>query len=193
MQLRRLSSLLFVGALALAGCGPKTAHIDIGRMPEGGTFHGVWASPQYGRMHLCMSNNTVVGEYTQDERLGMIQGRVTGDVLRFEWSEERELVVGRPTTTHGHGYFRLVVGEDGNQYLRGEWGLDDDEIGGGEWNAVKLGRERPTECYAHVRQRGGQQPTSGGADDDIRFSDEAEPTTDSTSTDTTAPAPATGN
>ncbi len=37
-------------------------------------------------------------------------------------------------------------GEDGDQYLKGEWGMDDEVAGGGPWNAVKLRRGEPDRC-----------------------------------------------
>ena len=135
---------------ACGGGGPRG--ISTGTMPEGGTFHGVWHSLQYGEMHFCQSGSRVIGEYTKDERTGSVQGEVRGDVLFFEWSEDRELVTGRPTSTTGHGYFRLLHKEDGRWYLDGEWGLGDDYSGGGQWLAVKLERQQPDQCYAHVRR-----------------------------------------
>lgn len=179
------SRVSFVALLAFAAaCGPATANITIGPMPEGGTFHGVWQSQQYGRMHLCQSQDVVVGEYFKDERHGRLQGRVRGDTLRFEWTDERELVVGRPNITNGHGYFQFrtsyevpsdVEGEAPHTVelwnLQGEWGFDDDEVGGGTWHALLMPRERPTDCYASARTPPGQRG-SGGDEDDIRFSDE---------------------
>ncbi len=145
-------ALASIVALGLAACGGGPRGVHTGTMPEGGTFHGVWHSPQYGEMHFCQSGTRVIGEYTKDEREGSVQGDVRGDVLFFEWSEDRELVIGRPTTTTGHGYFRLRKEEDGRFYLDGAWGLDDDYEGGGQWRAVKLERQQPDRCYAHVRQ-----------------------------------------
>lgn len=169
-------------ALVIAACGPATANITVGAMPEGGTFHGVWQSQQYGRMHLCQSQDVVVGEYAKDERHGRLQGRVRGDTLRFEWTDTRELVVGRPNVTSGHGYFQFrtsyeVPGDaEGETHtvnlwnLQGEWGIGDDEVGGGPWVALLMPRERPTDCYNSAREGG---RTSGGEDpNDIRFSDE---------------------
>jgi hypothetical protein len=138
--------------LALGACGGGQHGITTGAMPEGGTFHGVWHSPQYGEMHFCQSGDRVIGEYTKDERNGQVQGSVDGDVLFFDWTEDRELVTGRPSTTTGHGYFRLRFEEDGRYYLDGEWGLHDEYRGGGLWRAVKLERRQPDECYASVRQ-----------------------------------------
>ena len=96
-----------------------------GTLPKGATFYGVWESPQYGNMHLCQSGNQVVGDYVEDRR---------------------ELVAGKPQVRRGRGYFRIQIGEDGDQYIQGEWGMGDDLSGGGPWNAVKLRRGEPDRC-----------------------------------------------
>ena len=58
------------------------------------------------------------------------------------------MVVGRPQISRGRGYFRIQIGQDGDQYILGEWGHDDQETGGGPWNAAKLRRRRPTRCLS---------------------------------------------
>ncbi len=141
----------------LIACGGGSANISVGEMPQGGSYHGVWQSPQYGNMHLCVSGSHVVGDYQKDERRGTIQGTIQGDVLRFQWEEKREMVVGRPTITRGRGWFRLKIGQDEDQYFEGEWGHDDAETGGGPWNGVKMRRGTPDRCMG-----GG----SGGGEDD---------------------------
>jgi hypothetical protein len=146
-------------ALVLA-CGGGSSSIRAGNMPEGGSFHGIWQSPQYGNMHLCESGAQVVGDYEKDERRGRIQGTIQGDLLRFQWEERREMVVGRPTTTRGRGYFRIAKGQDNDWYFQGEWGHDADETGGGPWNGVRMRRGNPTRCAAS--DGGG---TSGGSND----------------------------
>jgi hypothetical protein len=124
----------FVGGCASTAIPP----IQIKSMPEGGTFTGVWHSPQYGEMHIRQSGSSAIGRYTKDERNGRIQGNVEGDVMRFEWSEKRELIAGRAVQTKGHGYFRMVRDEvEKNWKIVGEWGNDAAERGGGPWNAVK--------------------------------------------------------
>ncbi len=137
-----------LGLLVLAACGGGSARIHIGTMPEGASFEGVWQSPQYGNMHLCQTGSQVVGDFEKDERRGRIQGTIQGDVLRFQWEERREMVVGRPQISRGRGYFRIQIGQDGDQYILGEWGHDDQETGGGPWNAAKLRRRRPTRCLS---------------------------------------------
>jgi hypothetical protein len=148
-----LAIVLGVASLALAGCGGSGVSVEEGPMPEGGSYTGVWHSPQYGEMHMVQTGQQVVGEYTKDERQGRIQGTVRGNVMRFEWSEQRELVAGNPITTRGRGYFRYAIGEDGDHYIRGEWGHDDEMTGGGPWNAVRDRRAEP--------RLSGQDQTSG--------------------------------
>lgn len=166
-------------ALAVFGCGkdgppPITAR----SMPEGGTFTGVWHSPQYGEMHLRQNGAAVIGRYSKDERSGRIQGSVQGDLMRFEWKEKKELISGRAVTTKGHGYFRVMHDEAENTWkLLGEWGNDAAERGGGPWNAVKSPKAKVMLDSRGNATDGGDEdeestPSSGGedADDDNDFS-----------------------
>ena len=169
----RAVSLLLPLALAqvllvVQGCGGAgRANVSPGPMPDGETYTGVWHSPQYGEMQLVQTGNAVVGEYVHDERRGRIQGTATGDLLRFEWSESRELVAGRPTTTRGRGYFRFEVGDDNDRYLVGEWGHDANETGGGPWRAVRDRRRRPSLSggTAGSSSSGGEEGDSGESGD----------------------------
>jgi hypothetical protein len=126
-------------AVAAFGCpkdGPPP--VTAKAMPSGGTFTGVWHSPQYGEMHMRQNGSAVIGRYSKDERSGRIQGSVQGDLMRFEWKEKKEIISGRSVTTKGHGYFRIVHDDvENNWKLLGEWGHDADERGGGPWNAIK--------------------------------------------------------
>ena len=134
-----------VSLLMLVGCGGASGRADVtpGSMPQGGSFTGVFHSPQYGEMHMMQQGSAVVGRYTKDERRGRIQGTVQGDIMRFEWTERREMVMGRGQMTRGRGFFRYSIGEDGKHNLLGEWGLDDNEVGGGVWNAYRMNNRRP--------------------------------------------------
>jgi len=143
MKAKQIALTLLLGVIL--GCGgsqkPKA-----GPLPEGATFYGVWQSPQYGNMHMCQSGKQVIGDYVKHERAGRIQGDLDGDLLIFQWEDRRELVSGKPQVRRGRGYFRIEIGEDGDQYVKGEWGMDDDLSGGGPWNAVKLRRGQPDRC-----------------------------------------------
>ena len=162
------SGILGIGLWGLAaglalGCGGGggRANLDPGPMPQGGDFTGVYFSPQYGTMQIVQTGSAVIGEYEKDERLGRIQGTVQGDVLRFQWEEQRQMVAGRTQSTRGRGYFRYSVGSDGDHYIIGEWGIDDDEIGGGPWRGVKARNRRP---QLSGETQGGDEG-SGDADD----------------------------
>ncbi|MGB8225100.1 MAG: hypothetical protein WCF10_21115 [Polyangiales bacterium] len=143
MKAKQIALALLLGVIL--GCGgsqkPKA-----GPLPEGATFYGVWESPQYGNMHLCQSGKQVIGDYVKHERAGRIQGDVEGDLLIFQWEDRRELVVGKAQIQRGRGYFRIEIGEDGDQYIKGEWGMEDKLSGGGPWNAVKLRKGQPDRC-----------------------------------------------
>ena len=142
----RLSMLALCCAMFVLGCGggPRKASVTPGSMPPGGSFTGVWFSPQYGEMHIQQNGATAIGRYEKEERRGRIQGRVTGDVMRFEWTERREIIQGRPMETKGHGYFRIAKDDAEDTWkIVGEWGHDANETGGGPWNAVKSKRLRP--------------------------------------------------
>ena len=176
-----LAVLALAGAIATmgvgaSGCGGSMAATGpTGPMPTEGSYTGVWHSPQYGDMQFVQTGSQVIGCYVRNERRGRVQGTVQGNLMRFEWSEQREMVVGRPTTTRGHAYFHYAVGDDGDHYIRGEWGADAAERGGGPWNAVRDRRRaiRPDpECSdgdSGAQQRGdsfeGGGTSQGGGGD----------------------------
>ena len=151
-------------ALALAGaCGGGSSAIVPGNMPDEGTFTGVYHSTEYGEMHMVQDGSTVHGRYELDERRGTIQGEVEGDVLHFEWVENKAMVSNRPQETRGHGYFRYVIdASNGEHLLKGRWGLGDDDTNGGEWNAYKMKNREPDLGSS----------SSGGDDSDMSDSDE---------------------
>ena len=140
-----LRSLGFCMMLASAiACGGGGQSITPGKMPENGTYTGVFYSTQYGEMHMVQDGSTVHGRYELDERSGTIQGEVDGDVLNFEWVENKAMVSNRPTETRGHGYFRYMIDKsNGDHVLKGRWGLGDDNYNGGEWNAYKMKNREP--------------------------------------------------
>jgi hypothetical protein len=167
LQMRR--QVRFGVALALlwtaAGCGASTPEIKAGNMPEGGNFTGVYFSPQYGEMNLIQNGNAVVGEYKHEMRSGKIQGEVEGDLLRFGWSENKAMVSNRPQEAKGRGYFRYVVDpSNGDHVLKGEWGLGDQEVGGGPWNGYKAKNKEPRLSTE----------SSGGESDDAEQGEDAE-------------------
>lgn len=142
--MRRQIGVAVVLALVWTGCGSSVPEIKAGNMPEGGNYTGVYFSQQYGEMNLIQNGANVVGEYSSEMRSGKIQGEVQGDLLRFEWIEAKAMVSNRAQSTKGKGYFRyLVDSSNGQHVLKGEWGLGDQEMGGGPWNAYKQKGKEP--------------------------------------------------
>ena len=161
-----LSALLLMLAPGCGGDGVRHANVSAAAMPDGQSFTGVWHSPQYGEMQVVQTGSHIVGEYTRDERSGRIQGTAQGNLFRFEWEEHRELISGRPTTTRGHGYFQFQIGGDGDAYIVGEWGHDDNETGGGPWRAARDRRRRPR-LSTDTGGSGGDSTTTGDGLEDL--------------------------
>jgi hypothetical protein len=160
-------------ALGIAACGSKTPEIVAGKMPEGGNFHGVYFSPQYGEMNMVQNGNAVIGEYKQEMRTGKIQGEATGDLMKFEWVEKKALVSNRAQESRGHGYFRYVVDPaNGDHILKGEWGLGDAQLGGGPWNAYKAKNKEPK--LSQETTGGGESESDSGDSDKSDSSDDSD-------------------
>lgn len=138
----RKTTLALVLLCAACGGAHNRANVSPGPMPAGGTFTGVWYSPQYGTMNMVQTGSQVICEYEKDERHGRIEGTADGNLMRFQWTERRELVSGVPQTNRGRGYFQLRQDNEGYKIL-GEWGIDDNETGGGPWNAVRARNRTP--------------------------------------------------
>ena len=158
----RSMSLLALLCLLLVSCGGSKNTLVIKPMPTGGSFTGVWFSPQYGEMHVLQHGSSATGRFTKDERVGRIQGGIEGDIMRFEWTEQRELIVGRPVQTRGHGYFRLIKDDAEDTWkLIGEWGNDAEERGGGPWTAVRSKTRKP-----NLGGAGGDPSAAGGEEEE---------------------------
>ncbi|MBN1652169.1 MAG: hypothetical protein JXA30_00155 [Deltaproteobacteria bacterium] len=158
----KLAIYLFVMTVSF-GCGGDKNEISAGTMPQGGAYTGVYHSPQYGEMHLMQTGDSVVGEYKKDERSGRINGSVEGDLMRFEWVEEKAMISNRPTETRGRGYFRYLIDPStGDHVLKGEWGIEDEETGGGPWNAWKSKHSQPKLSSDSGESSGGETAPDEG-------------------------------
>jgi hypothetical protein len=75
---------------------------------------------------------------TDGSAWGELNGPVQGNVLHFEWTEHKIGLVGPSSTSKGKGYFvyKRPPGENVDDTLEGEWGLDTDEAGN-KWDCVK--------------------------------------------------------
>ncbi|MBA3726498.1 MAG: hypothetical protein H0W86_08600 [Armatimonadetes bacterium] len=90
-----------------------------------GTFSGTW-NTTYGQMMLTLTGQRVAGTYTSGD--GVIEGTVTGDIMRFRWLE-------RGSGRGGPGAFTLS--EDGNSFT-GRWGYDDVDQEPGPWTGTRV-------------------------------------------------------
>ena len=153
MTMRSLRSIfaavcLSTAALAVAGCGgsegPKVANVKPGPMPEGQQWNGVYYHQVYGFLHLQQEGETIVGRWkrTDQSYWGEMSGTVTGNVVHYTWKEHKIGMVGAASTTHGKGYFVYTVNKDGIGFLKGEYGLNDDDSGS-EWSCLKQDRQQP--------------------------------------------------
>jgi len=173
---RRASAVLVVlAALGAWSCGSSAPAIVAGPMPEGGSFHGVYFSPQYGEMNLVQNGSAVVGEYKQEMRSGRIQGEAKGDLLKFEWTEKKSLVSNRAQESRGHGYFRYLIDKaNGDHVIKGEWGLGDSETGS-PWNAFKSKGKEPK---LSTQSSGGESSDSSEESEGSESSDKEESSDD---------------
>ncbi len=167
-----LALALPVGALLApnAGCGGSGSGVPKPMpMPPGARFEGVWYSPTFGELHIVENGPSVAGVYAKDERRGEVEGQAVGNLLRYRWTEKRELVEGRPVVLKGRGYFQFTVGGDGRDYLLGEWGDDRAETGGGIWRAYRL-KDRKPDLRAFSREYDSHE-YGDAVDSDVSFSE----------------------
>jgi hypothetical protein len=142
---------LSVSLLALAsGCGgsstaPKVANAKPGDMPVGGEWTGVYYSQLQGYLHIMNEGNSAQGRWriTAGEKFGELAGEITGDILRYEWTERTIGMVGPTASRTGRGYFRYTIPKEGEAHeIAGERGTGQDETGD-PWKAVKQMNQVP--------------------------------------------------
>jgi hypothetical protein len=146
---------LFTGFVLLTSAGvpackndrePSTAHISPGKMPEGGNWNGVYFNPVFGNLHLVQTGNSIAGRWkrTDGSAWGEMNGPVQGNLYRFDWTEHKVGLVGPSSTSKGKGYFLYMrpPGDNIDDELKGEWGLNTDETGNA-WDGVKQRHVEP--------------------------------------------------
>ncbi len=147
-----VTALALAAPLSIVACGtppqkPKVAAVTPSEMPAGASWDGVYFNPIWGYLHLRSDGTTFKGKWQRSDKsaFGFMSGTLNGDVARFEFAETKEGMVGPSATTKGKGYFRYVrpKGDNLDDRLKGEWGFDDAEIGGGEWDCVKQRNQKP--------------------------------------------------
>ena len=88
---------LAAGGLGCDGTpAPKVAAVKAGDMPEGGDWSGVYYDQTNGYLHAVKEGDTVSAKWrtTAGDAWGELSGKVTGDLLKFEWKEHRIGMVG---------------------------------------------------------------------------------------------------
>ena len=139
---------LVVGIAPLSACGgPKVVHsaVKAGDMPSGADWTGVYYSQIYGYLHLIKEGDTINGRWrnTAGDTWGELSGKVTGNLLRYEWTNHKIGLVGPSATSHGKGYFLYTRPHEGEaDELHGEWGLEESDAGNA-WSAVKQKDMKP--------------------------------------------------
>lgn len=149
--------LLFAGVVAVSslgviGCGPttpkaKTANVVVGSMPSGESFKGVWYNPVWGELHLVQSGEGATGRWksAQNGVWGKLTGTINGDVIKFEYEEHKTGAIGPGSVRKGKGYFKFIAPTEENRQpsMKGEWGVGENEVGGGEWDCQRLKDREP--------------------------------------------------
>jgi hypothetical protein len=179
MKENAMRGIVMVGlglCLFALGCGGGAAPgVKSGPMPDGGSWSGVYFSPQYGEMHLVQNGSAVHGRYKKDERTGDIQGEAEGNVLEFEWVEYKAMVSNRPQETRGHGYFQYLVDPgSGDHLIKGRWGIGEDSANGGEWNAYRARNKEPDPDSLREGATSGGEGSDGEGGDELDEPSESE-------------------
>jgi len=142
---------LGAGSAFAVGCGGShkdDAHAvpKAGDMPEGGDWTGVFYSPTYGDLHLLKEGETISGAWrtAAGDKWGEMHGEANGDLFKYEWKETTIGMVGPSATKTGHGYFKYTrpPGDNVNDEIKGEWGLNG-QTTGLPWSAVKQRNRNP--------------------------------------------------
>ena len=180
--LRATVAIAALGAMPLAtvACGEgttaKVASVSPGDMPSGAKWDGVYYSELYGYLHLVQSGTSMKGKWerTHKDKWGELKGTVTGDVLKFEWSEYTKGLVGPNAKRSGKGYlkYKRPPGDNVDDQLAGEIGFGEDEVGE-PWEAIKQ-RNIPPDL-ASIGGTGAMDVGGGDWDSDNKEKGKAEP------------------
>ncbi len=150
--------LTFASAATFSACGgppppSKVARVAVGEMPAGGKWSGVYFNPVYGYLHITESGSGLVGRWKTADgtRWGEMSGPAEGNVVHFEWTEHKMGMVGPTSITKGKGYFvyKRPEGDNVDDKLEGEWGLEDSEVGQ-SWECVKQRNQKPDLKSVHA-------------------------------------------
>ncbi len=142
--------LVASASFAVTACGdsnnPKTAHIKPGEMPEGEQWTGVYYHPVFGELHMQEEGTNIVGAWRRGDQSawGELSGTFQGNVFHYRWKEHKTGGMGltKAGTITGRGYFVYKLDDEKRPVLKGEYGLNDEEVGS-DWSCVKQTRRTP--------------------------------------------------
>src|SRR5512142_2360042 len=118
--------LAFASSACQNGGSAKVASVSPGDMPDGGDWSGVYYDQTNGYLHLVKEGDTVSGKWrtTAGDAWGEMSGKVTGDLLKYEWKEHKIGMVGPSATRSGRGYFLYTAPKANEAHeITGEFGL----------------------------------------------------------------------
>lgn len=162
-----LAVALAAAAPSLVACTPpppaaKRATVEAGTMPDGATWEGVYFSSLFGTLHLVPEGNLVQGRWVRPVKgeWGKLTGNANGNVLRFDWVEINDGLIGPNSKKAGKGYFvySRPEGDNVDDVLKGEIGRGEDEVGT-EWTALK---QRNVKADLNAVQGAGAAEIGGG-------------------------------
>jgi len=191
-KLAVLLAMMLAATLSL-GCGPgkppaKTANVTAGSMPDGGEWSGVYYSPLFGYLHVEASGDRVKGRWLRPrkDQWGELEGTADGNLLKFEWSEYIDGLVGPNSKKSGKGYFvySRPEGDNVDDVIKGELGRGDDEVGT-PWDAVKQRNVEPD--LESIGGSGSSDVGGGDWDSPNEESGDPEPPAEPTGDDEDAP------
>ncbi|AUX49032.1 hypothetical protein SOCE26_105770 [Sorangium cellulosum] len=148
-------------------------------MPEGADWTGVYYSELYGYLHLVQDGTAIEGKWIRPhkDRWGELHGSVTGDLIKFNWTEHVVGAIGPNSKKEGRGYlkYKRPPGENVDDALAGEIGQNKDEVGE-PWEAVKQRNVMPD--LASIGGTGSSDIGGGDWDSENQESGTPEPPTE---------------
>lgn len=149
-----LGSAVTIAACHSGGAAEsKVAAVKPGEMPVGGKWAGVYYNQIYGYLHITETGSGMVGRWKTSDgtRWGEMSGTAEGNLIRFEWTEHKMGMVGPTSITKGKGYFvyKRPDGDNVDDELHGEWGLEDSEVGN-TWDCTKQRNMKPDLKSVHA-------------------------------------------
>ena len=118
----------------------RLAQVKADNMPETGEWTGVFFHATFGNLHLVHHGASATGRWKRADgsAWGELSGQVTGNLLKFDWTEHAVGMAGPSAIHRGKGYFvyRGPAEPGGDDRLMGEWGLGGDEVGNA-WDCIK--------------------------------------------------------